>query len=83
MRRSLKGALSLSQRTIKDNVTTRSPKMPWYDGHTLLHMLENVHVSADKNFIDFRFPVQYVVRPHQDFRGYAGRVSSGAVRGGG
>lgn len=62
-----------------DNVITRSKKMPWYNGHTLLHMLENVHVSADKNLIDFRFPVQYVVRPHHDFRGFAGRIVSGTI----
>ena len=62
-----------------DNVITRSKKMPWYNGHTLLHMLENVHVSADKNLIDFRFPVQYVVRPHHDFRGFAGRIASGTI----
>ena len=62
-----------------DNVVTRSKKTPWYNGHTLLHMLENVHVSADKNLIDFRFPVQYVVRPHHDFRGFAGRIVSGTI----
>jgi len=63
-----------------DNVTTRSEKMPWYQGHTLLHMLENVHVSADKNFVDFRFPVQSVLRPNLDFRGFGGTVSSGTIR---
>ncbi len=63
-----------------DNVTTRSKNMPWYEGQTLLHILENVHVSADKNLVDFRFPVQYVQRPNLDFRGYAGTVVSGAVR---
>lgn len=63
-----------------DNVTTRSDKMPWYDGPTLLHHLEHVEISADKNLVDFRFPVQYVMRPHQDFRGYAGRVGSGVIR---
>lgn len=62
-----------------DNVVIRSEKMPWYNGHTLLHMLENVHVSADKNLVDFRFPVQYVVRPHHDFRGFAGRILSGTI----
>ncbi|MBD3343626.1 MAG: sulfate adenylyltransferase subunit CysN [Chitinivibrionales bacterium] len=62
-----------------DNVVERSPNMPWYDGFTLLHYLENVHVMADKNLIDFRFPVQYVVRPHLDFRGYAGMVVSGTI----
>lgn len=63
-----------------DNVTTRSPNMPWYDGHTLLHVLENVHVAADRNFVDFRFPVQTVLRPDLDFRGFAGTVASGTVR---
>jgi len=63
-----------------DNVTTRSTNTPWYDGHTLLHMLENVHVSADKNFIDFRFPVQSVVRPNLDFRGFSGSVASGTIK---
>ncbi len=62
-----------------DNVTAPSTNMPWYDGQTLLHFLENVHVSADRNLVDFRFPVQYVLRPHQDFRGFAGRVISGTV----
>ncbi len=63
-----------------DNVTTRSEKMPWYQGHTLLHMLENVHVSADKNFVDFRFPVQSVLRPNLDFRGFSGTISSGTIK---
>ena len=63
-----------------DNVTTRSPNMPWYDGHTLLHMLENVQVSADKNYVDFRFPVQNVLRPNLDFRGFSGNVTSGTIR---
>ena len=63
-----------------DNVTTRSPNLPWYQGHTLLHMLENVHVDADKNYVDFRFPVQYVSRPNLNFRGFAGTVASGTIR---
>jgi bifunctional enzyme CysN/CysC len=62
-----------------DNVVHPSAHMPWYDGATLLHHLENVNVGATRNLIDFRFPVQYVVRPHQDFRGFAGRVTSGSV----
>jgi bifunctional enzyme CysN/CysC len=53
--------------------------MPWYNGNTLLHILENVHVTADKNLVDFRYPVQYVVRPHLDFRGFAGRIASGTI----
>jgi len=62
-----------------DNVVRKSNRMPWYDGPSLLHYLENAHVAADKNLVDFRFPVQYVIRPHLDFRGYAGRISSGTI----
>ncbi len=62
-----------------DNVATRSENMPWYDGHTLLHHLENVHVSADRNLIDFRYPVQNVIRPDLDFRGFAGKIVSGTI----
>ena len=63
-----------------DNVTSRSENMPWYDGHTLLHMLENVHVDADKNFVDFRFPVQMVQRPDLNFRGFSGTITSGTIK---
>ncbi|HEU0302423.1 MAG TPA: sulfate adenylyltransferase subunit CysN [Longimicrobium sp.] len=63
-----------------DNIVSKSERLPWYDGATLLHHLESVRVGADRNLVDFRFPVQYVVRPHQDFRGFAGRVVSGTVR---
>jgi sulfate adenylyltransferase subunit 1 len=67
-----------------DNVVNRSENMKWYQGATLLHMLETVHIESDYNHIDARFPVQYVVRPqtkeHQDFRGYAGRVAGGIFR---
>lgn len=67
-----------------DNVVNRSEKMPWYEGGTLLHMLETVHIAADYNHIDCRFPVQTVIRPHMDefhdFRGYAGRISGGIYR---
>jgi bifunctional enzyme CysN/CysC len=62
-----------------DNVVEHGSNMPWYDGSTLLHHLENVNTGGTRNFIDFRYPVQYVVRPHQDFRGFAGRVVSGTV----
>ncbi len=62
-----------------DNVVEKSGNMPWYDDVTLLHYLENIHVSADRNLIDFRFPVQYVIRPHLDFRGFAGKIVSGTV----
>lgn len=58
--------------------------MDWYQGATLMHMLEAVHIESDYNHIDSRFPVQYVVRPqtkeHQDFRGYAGRIAGGIFR---
>ena len=63
-----------------DNVVERSASMDWYQGGPLLQYLENVTISADRNLVDFRFPVQYVVRPHQDFRGFAGRVASGTIR---
>jgi bifunctional enzyme CysN/CysC len=62
-----------------DNVVTHSENMPWYEGTTLLHHLETVNVGAGRNLVDFRFPVQYVVRPHQDFRGFAGRIASGTI----
>ena len=63
-----------------DNVVTPSKNMPWYDGVTILKYLENVTISADRNLIDFRFPVQYVIRTNNDFRGFAGRISSGIIR---
>jgi bifunctional enzyme CysN/CysC len=62
-----------------DNVVDKSERMPWYDGSTLLHHLEHVNVGASLNNVDFRYPVQYVVRPNQDFRGYAGQVASGRI----
>jgi len=62
-----------------DNVVEKSKKMPWYDGATLLHYLENIHVAADRNLVDFRFPVQCVIRPHLDFRGFAGKIVSGTI----
>ena len=65
---------------VGDNVVNRSEHMPWYDGVTLLHHLENVNISADRNLVDFRFPVQTVIRPNQDFRGFAGTVASGTVQ---
>lgn len=67
-----------------DNVVEHSEKMEWYKGGTLLHTLENIHIASDRNFIDGRFPVQYVVRPqsdkYHDFRGYAGRVAGGVFK---
>ena len=62
-----------------DNVVEKSAHMPWYDGPTLLHYLDNVHLGAAHNLVDFRFPVQMAVRPHQDFRGCAGQVASGTI----
>ncbi len=66
-----------------DNVVERSEAMEWYQGPTLLHLLENIHISSDVNHKDFRFPVQYVIRPQSvefpDYRGYGGRIASGAV----
>jgi sulfate adenylyltransferase large subunit len=67
-----------------DNVVTRSTKMDWYDGPSLLHHLENVHVASDRDLVDTRFPVQYVIRPksddYHDYRGYAGRVAGGVLK---
>ena len=63
-----------------DNVVDESENMPWYRGSTLLHHLDHVNVGAHRNLVDFRFPVQYVIRPDQDYRGYAGRVASGTIR---
>jgi len=67
-----------------DNVVTRSANMPWFDGSPLLSHLERLHVASDRNLVDVRFPVQYVIRPqsHQvrDYRGYAGTVASGVLR---
>ena len=67
-----------------DNVVNRSENMAWYEGSTLLHTLENIHVGSDQNHIDCRFPVQTVIRPksdeYHDFRGYAGRVAGGIFK---
>ncbi|MGQ0824700.1 MAG: sulfate adenylyltransferase subunit 1 [Actinomycetota bacterium] len=67
-----------------DNVVERSANTPWYDGAALLHHLESVHIASDRNFIDCRFPVQYVIRPRDDkfhdYRGYAGQVASGTYK---
>src|SRR5256885_7284066 len=67
-----------------DNVVERSDNMPWYEGTSLLHHLEEVHIGSDRNLIDCRFPVQYVIRPrddnHHDYRGYAGQVASGTYK---
>ncbi|MBE0649338.1 MAG: sulfate adenylyltransferase subunit CysN [Bacteroidales bacterium] len=63
-----------------DNVVDVSSNMPWYHGKSLLEFLETVQVNADYNFDDLRFPVQYVVRPTLDYRGFAGTVASGVIR---
>lgn len=63
-----------------DNVVDPSPRMPWYRGGPLLHKLETIAIGGRINPIDFRFPVQHVIRPNQTFRGYAGTVSSGSVK---
>ncbi len=67
-----------------DNVVSRSANMPWYQGVTLMYLLETVHIAGDINHIDARFPVQYVIRPYKDefhdYRGYAGRLASGVLR---
>ncbi len=63
-----------------DNLVDHSNNMPWYEGSTLMHHLENVHIASDRNFIDFRYPVQFVNRPNLDFRGFCGTIGSGRIR---
>ena len=67
-----------------DNVVNRSKNMDWYEGSTLLHTLENIHIASDHNLIDCRFPVQHVIRPQKeefhDFRGYSGRIAGGVFK---
>jgi bifunctional enzyme CysN/CysC len=67
-----------------DNIVTRSETMAWYQGPSLLHHLEHVHIASDSNLVDVRFPVQYVIRPqsnhHRDYRGYAGQVAGGVLK---
>ncbi len=63
-----------------DNVVNISDRTPWYQGSSLMHLLENVVISADRNLIDMRFPVQYVLRPSLHFRGFAGTLASGVIR---
>jgi bifunctional enzyme CysN/CysC len=69
-----------------DNVVERSQAMPWYQGPPLLYHLEHVHISSDRNLIDVRFPVQWVIRPQSseigDYRAYAGQVAGGVMRAG-
>lgn len=67
-----------------DNIVNRSKAMNWYEGPTLMWLLETIYISSDTNYIDARFPVQYIIRPQSeqfhDYRGYAGRVASGIFR---
>ncbi|GGK83994.1 sulfate adenylyltransferase subunit CysN [Mangrovihabitans endophyticus] len=67
-----------------DNIASRSENTPWYEGPSLLHHLEHVHIASDRNLVDVRFPVQYVIRPQSttvtDYRGYAGQVASGVLK---
>jgi bifunctional enzyme CysN/CysC len=70
-----------------DNVVERSHNTPWYEGGSLLHHLEEVHIASDRNLIDARFPVQYVIRPQNqtdhathDYRGYAGTIAGGVLK---
>ncbi len=63
-----------------DNVVDRSTNLSWYDGPTLMAFLESVYIGSDRNLEDFRFPVQFVNRPHLDFRGFCGTIASGIIR---
>ncbi len=67
-----------------DNVVERSTNMNWYEGSTLIHLLENIHIGSDHNHVDCRFPIQYVIRPqskeYPDYRGYAGRIDGGVFK---
>lgn len=69
---------------VGDNIVDESDRMPWYTGPSVLHLLEDIYIASDRNLIDVRFPVQYVVRPHrmgyQDYRGYAGKVAGGVLK---
>jgi bifunctional enzyme CysN/CysC len=63
-----------------DNVVAPSIRTPWYQGQPVLRYLEEVYIGSDRNLVDFRLPVQYVVRPHADFRGFAGQIVSGVLK---
>jgi len=69
---------------VGDNVVEESENTPWYTGPSVLHLLEEIYVASDRNMIDVRFPVQYVIRPHtmehHDYRGYAGQVIGGVLK---
>ena len=67
-----------------DNIVNKSERTPWYTGPTVMYILESVHIGSDHNYVDVRFPVQYVIRPqsaqHPDYRAFAGRVESGVIK---
>jgi adenylyl-sulfate kinase len=63
-----------------DNIVDRGENMPWYHGASIMNLLEDISISGDRNFVDFRFPIQFVSRPNLDFRGFGGRVASGVIR---
>jgi sulfate adenylyltransferase subunit 1 len=63
-----------------DNVVDKSERTPWYEGTSLLDFLETVPIHTDRNMKDFRYPVQYVLRPNLDFRGFCGKIASGVIR---
>lgn len=65
---------------VGDNVVNKSQNMPWYDGRTMMDLLENIEISRDANFDDARFPVQFVNRPNLNFRGYCGTLSAGVLK---
>ena len=65
---------------VGDNVVNKSENMPWYQGETLMQLLENIEIAGDANVQDVRFPVQYVNRPNLDFRGYCGTLASGILK---
>ena len=67
-----------------DNVVRKSDKMDWYQGSTLMYILETIHIGSDENLVDCRFPVQFIIRPYNkefhDYRGYAGRIAGGIYK---
>lgn len=69
---------------VGDNVVNRMDNMPWYNGPTLMYLLENIYIASDSNLRDMRFPIQSVIRPHSDehhdYRGYGGRLASGTIK---
>ncbi len=63
-----------------DNIVDRGENMPWYRGNSIMNLLEDISISGDRNFIDFRFPIQLVSRPNSEYRGFGGRIASGVIR---